>query len=432
MMLSPALLAPDVITRAAVVEGFNTNTYQAQDNPAVPIIERHPSPFTGLDCSVELRFLGRDIDRTTFIAGGRLNHYEPLQPENQSDDGSFNASLATVVTLGPRTTLSLNDSGAVTSFNAAHVTDGTMFAFDPTQLRSTYWIDDGNVTITHLLSPNWRVSQSLGVGVSGTLHSAATQLAGGPLVEHRGLDYVTPYAETDVTHDFTARTSGDLMLLYQYSYNLYVYDFTQNPPKNIGPDKQAAITLLAGTTYRFSDDFAAVVRGGLVLASAPPRDIDQRPELSPAAMGEAYYTRPSFELVAAGGYSWGTVNPRLGSGPTASASALAIGTPSRVGPWKNFAIVGNAQISYSTLLTGVGQSTKLGLYAGGIDARYALNRWLGVVVGYNVRQATFDAGSSYQPPFLQQIFFMGLSGYWATDRDTLPLTTFVPPVQPPS
>jgi hypothetical protein len=432
MMLLPALLVPDVIARAAVVEGFNTNTYQAQDNPAVPVIERHPSPFTGLDGSLELRFLGRDIDRTTVIVGGRLNHYEPLQPENQSDDGAFNGSIATVLTLGPRTTFSMNDSAAVTSFDAAHVTDGTMFAFDPTQVRSTYWIDDGNMTITHLLAPNWRVSQSLGIGISGTLHAAPTQLANGQLVEHRGLDYVTPYAETDLNHEFNPRVSGDVSLLYQYSYDLYVYDFTQNPPKNIGPDKQASLTMLTGTTYRFSDDFAAVARVGLVLASAPPRDIDQRAVLSPAAMGEAYYTRPSFDLVATAGYTWGTVNPRLGSGPAASASALAIGTPSRVGNWKNFAIIGNIQGSYSTLITGVDESTKLGLIAGGIQARYALNRWLGVVGGYDARAATFDAQSSYQPPFVQQVFFVGVSGYWATDRDTLPLTTFAAPVQPPS
>jgi hypothetical protein len=432
MMLAPLLPITDVVARAAVVEGYNSNTYQAQDNPAIPVIERHPSPFTGLDGSLEVRFLGRDTDRTTIVMGGRLNHYEPLQAENQSDDGSFNATLTSTLALGPRTILSLSESGSITTFNAAHVTDGTMFAFDPTRVRSTYWLDDVSVGVTHQLSANWRLSQSFGASVSGTMHSAPTQLASGQLVEHRGLDYVMPYAETDLSDDFNARASGDLMLLYQYSYNLYVYDFTQNPPRNIGPDKQAYLTALGGYTLRFSEDLAAVVRGGLVLGSAPPRDVDQRAILSPAAMGELYYTRPSFDLVAAAGYTWGTLNPRLGSGPSASGSVLAIGTPSRVGDWKNFALVGTAQLSYSTLITGVQQSTTLGLYALGIDARYALNRWLGLLVGYDVRYATFDSASSYQPPFVQHVVFVGLGGYWSTDRDILPLTTFVAPVQPPS
>jgi hypothetical protein len=222
------------------------------------------------------------------------------------------------------------------------------------------------------------------------------------------------------------------MLLYQYSYDLFVYDFTRNPPRNIGPDRQAFLTGLAGYSVRFSDELAAVLRGGLVLGSAPPRDIDQRAVLSPAAMGEVYYTRPAFELVAAGGYTWGTVNPRLGSGPTGSGSLLAIGTPCRVGGWKNFALVGNGQLSYSTLLTGVAQSTKLGLFAGAIEARYAVSEWLGLLAGYDVRYATFDAGSSYQPPFMQHVVFVGLGGYWSTDRGIFPLTTFVAPVQPPS
>ena len=66
----PALLDTDVITRAAVIEGYNTNTYQSQDDPNVPIIRRHPSPFTGVDATLELRFLGRDTDRTTIIVNG--------------------------------------------------------------------------------------------------------------------------------------------------------------------------------------------------------------------------------------------------------------------------------------------------------------------------------------------------------------------------
>ncbi len=55
MLALPALPDTDVVARAAVVQGYNSNTYQAQDDPAVPLIERHPSPFTGIDGTVELR-----------------------------------------------------------------------------------------------------------------------------------------------------------------------------------------------------------------------------------------------------------------------------------------------------------------------------------------------------------------------------------------
>lgn len=432
MWVPPVFLDTDAVARVALVEGYNTNTYQAQDNPNLPLIERHPSPFTGVDANLELRLLGRDTDRTTFNFGARVNHYEPLTAQYQSDDGAINASLSSRVTLGPRTTLALTDGAAVTSFNAAHVTDGTIFAFDPTQVRSTYWLNDFGAAITHQLSPNWRLTQSVGMTISGTLQSAATEDASGQLIEHRGLDYVMPYVETDVNRDITPRTAVDLMVLYQYAWELYVVDYTQSPPQNIGPDKQAFLTALAGWTYHESSELSTVLRAGGVLASAPPRDIDQRAILSPAGMAELYYVRPFFDLVAAAGYTWGTINPRLGSGPTANASLLAIGIPRHIGNWANFALVGRAQASYSSLITGVGQSTGLGLCAVGAEARYGLNRWLGALAGFDFRYATFDTPGVFNPPFVQYVFFLGFSGYFASDRAALPLTTFTAPVQPPA
>jgi hypothetical protein len=437
MWALPVLPDTDTVSRVAVVEGYNTNTYQAQDNPNVPLIERHPSPFTGVDASLELRFHGRDADMTTLVVDGRANHYEPLQPENQSDDGAFNAALYSRITLAPRTYLTLSDTAAVTSFNAAHQTDGTLFAFDPTQMRSTYWIEDASATITHQLSPNWRFSQSLGVTTSGTVQSPPFQLPSGQLTEHRGLDYIMPYTESDLAHDFDQRTTGDLMLLYQYSLQEYVLDLTQNPPRNIGPDKQAFLYLLAGYTHRWSPELATVLRGGGVVASAPPRDTEQRPVLAPAGEGEIFYTQPFFSLVGTAGYTWDTINPRIGSGPTATASLLAVGVPKHRGDWKNLALIGRAQVGYSALITGVNasgswQEADLGLYTAGLEARYALNRWLGLLVGYDLRYATFSPPTLFGPEFFQQVFFMGLSGYFSNDRTILPLTTYAAPVVPPA
>ncbi len=432
MLPLTALLDTDVVGRIAVVEGYNTNSYQAQDDPNLPVIRRHPSLFTGLDGNLELRLLGRGPDRTIVNLDARANHYEPLQPQSQSDDGAFNGAIASHVTLGPRTALMIADGGTVTSFNAAHVTDGTIFAFDPTQERSTYWLNDGSFALAHQLAPSWRLTQSMGATVSGTLQSAPTPLPSGQLVEHRGVDYVMPHAETDLAHDFSPRSAGDLMLIYQYSLQLFVLDLTQNPPRNIGPDKQAFLTGLAGWTYHVNQDVATVLRAGGVLGSAPPRDIDQRAILAPAGTAEFYFTRPFFDLVASGAYSWGSINPRLGSGPTGSASLLAIGTPHPVGSWRDFAVLARAQVSYSSLITGITQSSSLGLYAFGGEMRYGVSRWLGLLAGYDFRYATFGTPGLFSPPFLQQVVFVGLSGYFANDRTVLPLTTFTVPVQPPS
>jgi hypothetical protein len=437
MWTLPVLPDTDTVGRVAIVEGYNTNTYQAQDNPNVPLIERHPSPFTGVDAALELRFHGRDGDMTTLVVGGRANHYEPLQREYQSDDGAINAALQSRITIAPRTVLALSEAASVTSFNAAHQIDGTMYAFDPTQVRATYWIEDASCDLTHQLSPNWRIAQSFGVTISGTLQSAPSKLPSGQLTEHRGLDNVMPYMESNLSHDFGKRTSGDLLLHYQYALQEYVLDLTQNPPRNIGPDKQASLQLLAGYSYRWSPEVATVLRGGAVIASAPPRDVDQRPILAPAGQAELYYTRDFFNLVATAGYSWGTINPRLGSGPSATTSVLAVGVPNHRGDWKNFALIGRAQFAYSALIAGADQSgnvqeADLGLYAVGFEGRYALNRWLGVLAGYDLRYATLSQPAASSPEFFQQVFFVGLSGYFSNDGTILPLTTFAAPVVPPA
>jgi len=432
MWTLPALPVDDVVSRVAVVEGYNTNTYQAQDDPNLPIIRRHPAPFTGVDGDIELRWLGHDSDRTILNLDARVNHYEPLEHQYQSDDGAFTGAFTMNREIAPRTTLSLNANGAVTSFNAAHVTDGTIFAFDPTQQRSTYWITDTSASLAYRMTPTLRLTQGAGATISGTLASAPTELPNGRLVEHRGLDYVMPYIETDLNKDVSSRTSFDAMLLYQYALQFYVLDLTQTPPRNIGPDKEAFMTLLGGWTYHWTQELSTVLRGGGVLASAPPRDPDQRAILSPAGEVDVYYDRPFFDLLASGGYTWGSVNPRLGEGPTATGTLTAIGIPHPVGKWKNLAVVANAQASYAELITGVGQATDLGLYTAGLELRYALNRWLGLLGGYDLRYATFVTPGQFNPPFLQQVFFIGLSGYFSNDRSILPLTTFAAPITPPS
>src|SRR5260370_531927 len=83
----------------------------------------------------------------------------------------------------------------------------------------------------------------------------------------------------------------------------------------------------------------------------PPRDVDPRSLVSAAATAELYDVRPFFDLVAGAGYTWGTVNPRLGEGPTANGSLLAIGIPRHVGRWANLALVARGQVSYSSLVT---------------------------------------------------------------------------------
>jgi hypothetical protein len=435
-MLPPPVLADitDWIERVAVVEGYNTNTYQAQDDPNVPIIRRHPSPFTGIDADVELRIQPNLEDLHIFRLEGNALHYEPLEHQpGQSDDAALNGSWSSRFTLSRRTYLTVSSQATLSTFNGAHIADVTLLQFDPAQTRRTYWLETSEAGITHELSHTWRIREAVGLMSSGTIYQPPTLDASGNLIQHEGLDYIEPYEETDLFKDFSDRATGDMLVLYQYAYNLYVLDFTQSPPRNIGPDKQAFLTVTPGYTYRFTPELSESTHAGVVIASAPPRDPDQRAVLSPTFLEEISYTRPFFNLIATASYTYGSVNPRLGYGPSMSGAVLAVGTPYHHGGWKNLSILANGSASYSSLLTGVGGAgTQLGLYVGDAEFRYSLNNWLGLLGGYEIRYATLTDSATYLPPFLQQLVFVGLQGYFTTNRDIPPLTQFVAPITPPS
>lgn len=442
MLALAALFDTDVVARAAVVQGYDSNTDQTQESPGAALVTRHPAPFTGVDASAELRFPGRDLDLTTLRVGGRADHYEPIggdaaPGDAPSGDGAVQGLLTSRLTLDARTALTLREAASLTSFNAARATDGTVFVFDPTLLQSTYWIEDFDAAIVHELAPTWRLTTALGAVASGTVASqtAASQTAAGltgPVVDHHGFDYVLPYAQADLTHDLTPRSRGDLSVLYQYAYQAFVLDLTRDPATNIGPDKTSFATALAGYAYDVGPGLTTALHAGVVVASAPPRTVDQHVVVSPSGAGGIAYHDDAFDLVGAASFTWGTVTPRLGSGPTANASVVAVGVPSQVGAWQNLALVGTAQLSYSLLSTGADASSKLGIYAGGLEVRYALDRWLGVTAGYDVRYATFDVPPPVDTtPFFQQVVYVGLSGYLSTDPTQLPLVRYAPALQPP-
>jgi hypothetical protein len=450
MLALPAPFDADVVARAAVVQGYDSNTYQTQESPGAPLVTRHPAPFTGVDASAELRFPGRDLDLTTVRVGGRADHYEPIggsaaPGDAPSGDGAVQGLLTSHLALDARTALALREAASLTSFNAVRATDGTVFAFDPTLLQSTYWTEDVEAAIVHELAPTWRLTTALGAVASGTVASqtAASRTAAasqteaaltGAAVDHHGFDYVLPYAQADLAHDLTPRSRGDLSVLYQYAYQAFVLDLTRDPATNIGPDKTSFVTALAGYTYDVGPGLTTALHAGVVVASAPPRTVDQRVVVSPSGAGGIAYHADAFDLVGAASFTWGTVTPRLGAGPTANASVVAVGVPSQVGAWQNFALVGTAQLSYSLLSTGADASSKLGIYAGGLEVRYALDRWLGVTAGYHVRYATFDApppGDTTPSPFFQQVVYVGLSGYLSTDPTQPPLVRYAPALQPP-
>jgi hypothetical protein len=80
-----------------------------------------------------------------------------------------------------------------------------------------------------------------------------------------------------------------------------------------------------------------------------------------------------------------------------------------------------ASASATATLTAVGGSAQV---------RYPLTRVIGMIGGYDLRFST--VGTSGQPitPFVRQIVFVGLSGYWTTDPGILPFQILDAPFRP--
>jgi hypothetical protein len=77
-----------------------------------------------------------------------------------------------------------------------------------------------------------------------------------------------------------------------------------------------------------------------------------------------------------------------------------------------------------------GALSRLSFVEGSAELRYGVNRWLGLVAGYDGRYAAFE-GADLFPSLLRHVVFVGLSGYLASDRSLPTLDTFTSPIKPP-
>lgn len=378
----------------------------------------------------EVRITDSKGDITDIRLEARGQHYEPVPADpNQSDDGSLNALFTSKMTLNRRTTLNVSASASMSTINGSHLSDGTVFQFNPTEARLTYWLAQPQISLTYELSSTWRYRQAVGAFLTGTVDQPATQLPNGTLTKHRGLDTAQPFVESDVYKDFSDRATGDIDVLFIYSDEVYLLNLSQNPPRNVGPQQQLFLTPTAGLTYRWKPDFLTTTRLGGVVASAPPLDVDQRPILAPLIYQDVHYSGEFWQFFASAQYTYGPVTPRLGSGPSAGASAYLVGTPIRQGHWRDFSVMFNALASHSSLVLSTTNSLVMDIAAASGEIRYAINPTWGLLGGYDFRYATFS-GQTPTPPFLRHMVFFGVSGFWTTDKTIPILTQFAAPVHP--
>jgi hypothetical protein len=266
--------------------------------------------------------------------------------------------------------------------------------------------------------------------ISGTVDEPPVALPGTRFrLQHKGLDFVQPYSESTVFKDFSERATGDLTLRYQLGYNHFILDLGQQPPRRGNPETYHFGTLTAGYLYRFNPELVTGTRAGFTLATPPPRDIDQRPILSPTVLQEVYYAKPTWSLLAVAGYTYGSFNPRLGAGPVANASINVTGIPIPRRGWRDLTVMFNAAASHAALVVGRAQQTTIDTVNASAEIRYAINKTFGVLAGYDFRYATFTS-TVFIPYFVRHLVFVGISAFWSTERGAATLQTFAAPALP--
>ncbi len=417
----------DYTARAAIVEGYNTNVYQSIDADGVG--HRHASLFTGIEGMVQAHITGRDPDRHDFRFGGRAQHY---MAKDQQDDGSIFASWSSQFATSNRTRLIFGSSGTITSLNSSHISDGTLYLVDPTVLRRTYWLTTTDASVAHDLSPSWTVFQRLGFVTSGTLESAPLTAGSTAIPAPAGIDYMQFESETTAAKVFTPRTTGDVRWLVRDTYSAFRLDLA-NPANRLGAANFLSGTATAAVTYTFTPRLVNRIGAGASIASAPPLDHDQHLVISPTFVDQLNYSRETWYTTITAQYAYGTLNPRLGTGPGVTAGAVIVGIPYPVGHWRNLGVLGAGSASYATISTGVGPSATLNSYGASAQLRYATSTWLGITAGYTAHYSSLTGSSALAQatlPLTRHVFFVGLSGYWSTDPSVPPLATFQPPVAP--
>ncbi|WP_394842893.1 hypothetical protein LZC95_38205 [Pendulispora brunnea] len=410
----------DVAATAAIVQGVNDNVIQTTDNSGD--IDRHPATFTGLDGTFTFRITEPDTDVHGLRLRVRGQYYQSLDGSRTTDpDGTFQAVYASSITLTRFTTLTLSASNTITALTSARVGDGTLFfTVDPSTTQTTFTLTQGSATLVQELGQRWRLRQSGGILVTSTVSAPPFILAGGQELDRKGIDGVQPFSTTSVLHDISPRNTGDISVTYRYTYAPYSLDFRSSPPRAAGPQRIHQVIPDVGLTHLFTPDWLSLSRVGLSVSSAPNFSDSNKPVILPVVSEEIHFTNERWAFISAASFSYGSVTPRLGSGPTFSAQASLVGTPYPHGKFRNLMMTVQAVATHASLQASGSASTSINAAGASIEGRYPLTKGLGLSAGYDIRLSTIQTTGADLVPFFRQILFIGLSGYLTTDG-TIPV-----------
>jgi len=416
-------------SQVEIVEGYNSNVIQSQavvNGPTTP----HAALFTGVDASAEWLDWTSIHDQQTVRLQVRGQNYVSLDGYSEPDDGTFNGGWTGQYSLSPRTYIQWRGLMTVSTSNSARLDDGPLFQVSPSTEQRSYTLESARLSIVHELSPTWRWVTGADVEISTTIHDAPIELSATQNFYHHGLDYVTPGIDTSLFHDFDERNIGNVTLRYDPSYIAFLVNADTDPPTYNGSTTVQEGELDVGWVHAFTERLRLSSIVGMTVTSAPPLDPDTTPLESPLISEDLSYIGNYWVGTASVAYSYGTVNPRLGFGPAISAAATLQGVPFPKGEWRNLSMLFIGIANRAAFEEAPDSWSRLSFVDGSAELRYGVNRWLGVVAGYEGRLAVFEGADAY-PKLVRHVVYIGLSGYFTTDRTLPTLDTFVSPIKPP-
>jgi hypothetical protein len=411
-----------------LVAGVNSNVVQTQAVLNGPVTQ-HPALFTGIDTSIDLLTWTTPTDLQDFHVGVRGQHYLPLDGYGVNDDGTLLGSFGRSFTLSPRTALSLNLGGTLTSTNSALLSDGALFQVDPSNLLRVYTLENARVTLTHELAPRWRVVVGAETWVQATVSQAPIQVSATQTVDHKGWDSIAPAADVTFNRDMSPYDIGSIYFRYQYNYIPFALDYTKNPPAYDGTETTQIGSAELRWTHAWSEAFRSIITGGASMSSAPPLDANQSPTIGPVAAVRLTYQAEAFWASLDGSYAYGSTDPRLGFGPSAGGAFSMQGIPYPRGDWNRFSMVATASGSRAVFLQSDSSFTRLTYLGASAELRWSVSNWLGIVAGYAVHHSDFEGSGAY-PALIRHIFFLGLAGFFDDDQALPVPDTFVGAVAP--
>lgn len=418
----------DYIVHAIAVEGYNSNVQQTQEVVGGPVAT-HDALFTGVSVTGTRRSWLTAEDPMEISLTLRGQQYVPLDDFSQPADASVIATAGGTYGFHPRGILAARLFGTVTTLNGSRQSDGPLFQIAPGSLQRTFTLWGARVSVDWLQTARVRYRWGADFTASTTLYDAPIAGPGGFEIRHRGFDYIQPGLDAAVLYDLDWRNTLIGLLRYSPNFNMFLVDFSRAPPTYLGDQVIHTMEMTAGLTHTFNQHLTTTSYLGAIIATPPDTDPDQRWILSPRIAQDLAYIKPLWSLTANLAYTYGSIAPRLGFGPLVQGSFVFRGVPYHKGNWSKLTFLATTGVARSAFRADQDTLTRLSYLVGGVQTRYSLTDWLGIVAGYEFRLVKFEGFEFAQDDFVRHIFFFGLSGYFATDRSIPTLETFVPPLQ---